>query len=239
MAFDLRKGDSGKQLNVSPKSMTNAAATADTPTRPARGRGRGWLWAIGGCLVLIALGAWFEERPSSKRSLGDSSGSPVGTTASPKPADQPATTAPPVAPKPQVGGPADQKSASAASSEKPPTSGTQKGRDVVTGRIPVKFPAGSASVTSMDTAVVDEILKYLSVHPSSRAVVSGYASSDGDLAMNTDLAKKRADAFKAYLVERGATAERIDAVGRGIDNPIAPNDSQEGRARNRRVEVKF
>ena len=56
---------------------------------------------------------------------------------------------------------------------------------------------------------------------------------------NTDLAKKRADAFKAYLVERGATAERIDAVGRGIDNPIAPNDSQEGRARNRRVEVKF
>jgi outer membrane protein OmpA-like peptidoglycan-associated protein len=87
--------------------------------------------------------------------------------------------------------------------------------------------------------VVDAILTYLSAHPTSKATVSGYASSEGDLATNAALAKERADAFKAYLVGRGVTAERIIAVGRGIERPIASNDSQQGRAKNRRVEVNF
>jgi outer membrane protein OmpA-like peptidoglycan-associated protein len=103
--------------------------------------------------------------------------------------------------------------------------------------IPVRFEPLSSSVTAADDAVVGKILKYLTEHPGAKVTVKGYASSDGDLAMNVALSTKRAEAFKSYLVGKGAAAERIVAVGKGIDDPIASNDTQPGRAQNRRVEV--
>ena len=218
------------------QSKASAGSTPDTASGAAKGRG--WLLAIAGCVVLIAVAAWYLW-PSPKGSQDISSGSGPGTTEPAKSVTQPAITAPPVGGTTQVGGAADKPSSVAVASEKPPTSRPQEVRDVVAGTIPVRFQAGSSSVTAADNAVVEEILTYLSAHPASRATVSGYASSDGDLAMNESLAKKRADAFKAYLVGRGAKAERIVAVGRGIEDPIAPNDSEGGRAKNRRVKVNF
>jgi outer membrane protein OmpA-like peptidoglycan-associated protein len=227
MPFDLKKG-----------GETGAAKSK----RPL------WLLAIAGCVVLIAIAAWYFWQPSSGGVAGNASGPQAGTTDATKPATQPATTPPTVASKTEVGT-ADQPSAaktqvgtadqpSSAASAKKPISGSQK-PDAATGAIPVRFQAGSSSVTAPDSAVVAEILTYLSAHPTSKATVSGYASSEGDLATNEALARERADAFKAYLVGRGVTAERIIAVGRGIERPIASNDSQQGRAKNRRVEVIF
>ena len=231
MGFDLRKGG---------EDATGAAKSK----RPL------WLLAIAGCVVLIAIAAWYFWQPSPAGVVGNPPGPQAGTTDATKSVTPPATTPPPVASKTEVGtanepspaktqaGTADQPSSAAVAPAKKPISGSQK-PDAATGAIPVRFQAGSSSVTAPDSAVVAEILTYLSAHPTSKATVSGYASSEGDLATNEALAKERAEAFKAYLVGRGVTAERIIAVGRGIERPIASNDSQQGRAKNRRVEVIF
>ena len=67
--------------------------------------------------------------------------------------------------------------------------------------------------------------------------VKGHTDATGDDARNLELSKKRADAVKDYLVSRGVAAERIRAEGRGKQEPVAPNDTAEGRAQNRRVEI--
>ena len=69
--------------------------------------------------------------------------------------------------------------------------------------------------------------------------LSGHTSSEGDRAMNRSLSYKRVKACKDYLVSRGIDEGRIIAVGFGPDKPVAPNDSEAGRAKNRRVEMRL
>ena len=68
-------------------------------------------------------------------------------------------------------------------------------------------------------------------------MIYGYASSEGDLSLNLKLAAERAESFKQYLISRGIAEGMITAVGKGIENPVATNDTESGRAQNRRVEV--
>jgi outer membrane protein OmpA-like peptidoglycan-associated protein len=67
--------------------------------------------------------------------------------------------------------------------------------------------------------------------------VEGHTDSRGADDMNQKLSEDRASSVRAYLVERGVKPERIKSVGRGESNPIASNDTPEGRANNRRVEI--
>ncbi|MFD0749201.1 OmpA family protein [Mucilaginibacter calamicampi] len=69
--------------------------------------------------------------------------------------------------------------------------------------------------------------------------VQGYASSEGPYSVNQNISQARADAYKSFLVKNGIPADSIIAVGKGIASPIAANDSEAGRAKNRRVEVLF
>ena len=69
-------------------------------------------------------------------------------------------------------------------------------------------------------------------------VVEGHTSSEGTDEYNLDLSERRARAVVADLVERGMDPDRIQAAGRGESVPIAPNDTESGRAMNRRVEIR-
>ncbi len=69
--------------------------------------------------------------------------------------------------------------------------------------------------------------------------VIGYTDSIGSRAYNDKLSLRRADAVKAYLVSRGIPANRIHAEGRGMNDPVASNKTKEGRAQNRRAEIRF
>jgi len=68
-------------------------------------------------------------------------------------------------------------------------------------------------------------------------VVEGYTDSVGSEATNLKLSKDRAEAVRAYLVSKGVPSDKITSVGKGKANPVASNDTPEGRANNRRVEI--
>ena len=65
----------------------------------------------------------------------------------------------------------------------------------------------------------------------------GHTDSKGTEAYNNTLSKARAESVKTYLVGQGVAAEKIETLGRGESQPIADNDTEEGRAKNRRVDV--
>ena len=70
-----------------------------------------------------------------------------------------------------------------------------------------------------------------------QVVVEGYTDSRGADDTNLKLSQARADAVREFLVSQGVKAEKLRAVGRGEDHPVASNDTPEGRANNRRVEI--
>ena len=67
--------------------------------------------------------------------------------------------------------------------------------------------------------------------------VEGFTDSRGADDMNLKLSQDRANAVKDYLVSQGVKPEKVRAMGRGEANPVASNDTPEGRANNRRVEI--
>jgi len=67
--------------------------------------------------------------------------------------------------------------------------------------------------------------------------IEGHTDNVGSDENNLILSQKRANAVKAYLVKRGVSADKLDAFGFGESNPIATNDTPEGRQKNRRVEM--
>jgi outer membrane protein OmpA-like peptidoglycan-associated protein len=71
----------------------------------------------------------------------------------------------------------------------------------------------------------------------SKFVVEGYTDSRGSDALNQDLSTQRAAAVRRYLISRGVSEDQIKSQGFGKSNPVADNDTAEGRANNRRVEI--
>lgn len=104
-------------------------------------------------------------------------------------------------------------------------------------KVPASFNKASASFSNLDKSLVKDIITYLEKNSNAIIAVSGYASSEGELSTNQQLSQSRAEAFKQYLVSKGITENRIVATGKGIDNPIGSNDTEDGRKKNRRVEI--
>jgi len=72
-----------------------------------------------------------------------------------------------------------------------------------------------------------------------KIVLTGHSSSEGDEEYNEDLGLKRAEEYKAHLVSLGVSPEKITTASKGETEPIASNDTEEGRAKNRRVEIQI
>lgn len=99
------------------------------------------------------------------------------------------------------------------------------------------FKTGSASLDKGKSKETLETLVEFMKTQSVSIEVDGYTDNTGDSEANHELSQKRADAVKKYLEKNGIDADRITAKGYGEENPVASNDTEEGRARNRRTEV--
>ena len=102
----------------------------------------------------------------------------------------------------------------------------------------VNFASGKADLTPEAREVLDRVVTSLAAYPEIRVEVAGHTDNKGSRALNTRLSQKRADAVKNYLAGAGISPERLVAKGYGPDKPIATNDTEEGRAQNRRTELK-
>ena len=101
----------------------------------------------------------------------------------------------------------------------------------------VQFETGSADILEESFALLDEVADILEKNPGVTKVrVEGHTDSKGSKRFNKRLSQKRANAVRDYLVDKGIDKSRFKAKGFGQAKPIADNDTDEGRAENRRVE---
>lgn len=101
----------------------------------------------------------------------------------------------------------------------------------------VQFATGKATITPDSFPRLDAMVEYMTHKKTARIEISGHTDDAGKKAANKKLSQQRADAVRDYLVSKGIDADRIKAVGYGDEKPIAPNDTSEGRRRNRRIEA--
>ena len=101
----------------------------------------------------------------------------------------------------------------------------------------ISFDTGRADIKSNFRTVLDQFAQGLRENPGSTVRVIGHTDSTGSDAINHPLSVDRAASTRNYLVDRGVAANRIAIDGRGEREPIADNNSDAGRARNRRVEI--
>jgi outer membrane protein OmpA-like peptidoglycan-associated protein len=101
----------------------------------------------------------------------------------------------------------------------------------------VSFASGSAALNSSLHPTLDRIAATLNEYPKTSVTVVGYTDSVGSSESNRDLSGRRAGAVADYLTQHGVARNRISVESRGEENPIATNDTEAGRAQNRRVEM--
>ena len=103
----------------------------------------------------------------------------------------------------------------------------------------VTFATGSDRLTRSSLPIVNAAAQTLKQNPDIKVEISGYTDNRGNDALNQSLSKRRANAVAIQLIEQGVRADRISSKGYGESNPIATNDTEAGRLKNRRVELKI
>jgi outer membrane protein OmpA-like peptidoglycan-associated protein len=101
----------------------------------------------------------------------------------------------------------------------------------------ILFPFNSTEILPAGRANLQELANSLQKYATSDVLIVGHTDSVGTDAYNMDLSQRRADAASSYLQSLGVSSARIRTSGRGETEPVQSNDTEEGRQRNRRVEV--
>lgn len=108
---------------------------------------------------------------------------------------------------------------------------------VVTMPQDILFATDSATLRPDQTSDIYTVSRSLQKYPASRVQVVGHTDNTGAAAYNQSLSERRAGAVANALISGGVAASRLSAVGRGEDQPRATNQTAEGRAQNRRVDI--
>jgi len=110
----------------------------------------------------------------------------------------------------------------------------EKGRQT----LDVQFDFDKSTIKKGYDKDINDLAKVMKDYPDLNVVIEGHTDNVGTAAYNKKLSQRRANAVKKYMVEQdGINANRITAEGFGFDRPIASNDTDEGRQKNRRVEA--
>ena len=100
----------------------------------------------------------------------------------------------------------------------------------------VRFDTGKATLTTTAKANLNKLVPVFKEYVDTNIEIYGYTDSTGSPEFNLTLSQKRAESVKNYLISSGLASTRFKTTGLGIANPIATNDTADGRTQNRRVE---
>ena len=100
----------------------------------------------------------------------------------------------------------------------------------------ITFDVGKATIKPESMGEINRIVQLMNENPTLKFSVEGHTDSTGNATSNQTLSEQRSQAIVAKLVELGIAQDRLTAVGKGQNSPIADNNTDEGRAKNRRVE---
>jgi outer membrane protein OmpA-like peptidoglycan-associated protein len=102
----------------------------------------------------------------------------------------------------------------------------------------IEFNLNSFTIKHESYDELDNIVKIMNDYPDTKFTVYGYTDITGPADFNLKLSQERANSVMKYFTRKGINANRLESKGFGAKNPIAPNDTNEGRIKNRRVEIK-
>lgn len=98
------------------------------------------------------------------------------------------------------------------------------------------FDQSSTKIKEQSFGQLDKLVKTMKLNPKMSIEIIGYTDNNGDPRRNEDLSYFRANVVSNYLFNKGVAPKRIKVIGKGQEEPIAPNDTEENRIKNRRVE---
>lgn len=111
-----------------------------------------------------------------------------------------------------------------------------EGIKLTLGENAVRFDTNKSTLTTTAKANLDKLVSVFNQYPDTNIQIYGYTDSTGSAEYNLNLSDQRAASVKSYLATKGISAARFNTTGMGIADPIATNDTPEGRSQNRRVE---
>lgn len=164
-----------------------------------------------------ATGIWSNLKVVDNLTVSGTAPPPASSGAPPPPASSGATP-------PPAAFPAD------------PCADLQAAFNAATGG-PIMFGSDGFSLTPADEEILSKVADTLKGCPNGHATINGYADNSGTEAINIPLSDQRAQAVADFLVAHGVPSNELTVKGRGSINPVAPNDTPDGRAKNRRVEI--
>jgi outer membrane protein OmpA-like peptidoglycan-associated protein len=101
----------------------------------------------------------------------------------------------------------------------------------------INFDTGKSTIKPESKPIINQIVEMLKANPDLKISVEGHTDNVGNPKSNQTLSDERAKAVVSAIVAQGIDAKRLNATGYGQDKPIADNKTEEGRAKNRRVEL--
>ncbi len=102
----------------------------------------------------------------------------------------------------------------------------------------VFFDFDKSGLNEVSSVELDKVAQLLQKNPAIRIEIAGYTDNKGDDKYNQQLSQKRAESVVQYLIQKGIDKTRLTAKGYGEAQPVAPNDTEENKAKNRRTELK-
>ncbi len=103
----------------------------------------------------------------------------------------------------------------------------------------VHFQSGSADLKESSFEELQKLLDYLTLNNTITVEIAGHTDDVGESIANVSLSQKRAEAVRQYVVDKGIDPKRVSAKGYGEHYPVSPNNTPEGRQKNRRTEVRI
>jgi OmpA-OmpF porin, OOP family len=114
----------------------------------------------------------------------------------------------------------------------------RQGEDVVMSLLGIKFPSGRSTIDAASSSLMLKVQAALSLFPGASVSVEGHTDANGSDSTNLILSQDRADAVKQYLVNNfRLNPEKVTSIGYGEARPVSTNETTEGRARNRRIDL--